>query len=259
MKELSAFSMLALPLILSNLVSAVSLDCYHIRINSTKFDLSKLGGPHHILIRDDSKTPSITNTTWTVDICQPLKKIKDIPAADQCPSGTYVCGKVVSWNPTDDPDQEHAQVDNIIPVAGNMQMSNGGSLDPKTTKLKDTDSELDGIQVELHGGFWGNKKQKAVINFECDKARTGNEGNEDATKERRSVVVRDKDDDTKEEPNPNSLTFISYGSVEGKENVDVLRLNWRTKYACEDMEEDDDDDQTEKKGGWGFFTWFVLM
>jgi len=61
----------------------------------------------------------------------------------------------------------------------------------------------------------------------------------------------DEEDVSKE----NSLTFVSYGPVEGRENMEVLRLDWRTKYACEDFEDDADG----KKGGWGFFTWFILM
>ena len=262
MKELSTYSLIALALLLSNLISAISLDCSHIRIEKKKFDLSKIGGRHIALVRDESKTPSVTNTTWAVDICQPLKKIKELPAADQCPNGSYVCGKSVSWNPVDDPDEEHAVIGGIIPVAGNMQMSNGGNLDPNVTRMKNADSEFVGLRMELHGGYWDKKKQKAVITFECDKARTGNEGNEDYNEGKRSVRTREDDDGDKkeEEDNPNSLTFVSYGPVEGKQNMDVLTLNWRTKYACEDVEEDDDGgDGTGKKGGWGFFTWLVLM
>ena len=60
----------------------------------------------------------------------------------------------------------------------------------------------------------------------------------------------DKQDDGK------SLTFVSYGAID--EKTDVLRLNWRTKYACEDFE-DDDDDSSNKSSHWGFFTWFIIM
>jgi len=106
-------------------------------------------------------------------------------------------------------------------------------------------------------------KQKAVIQLQCDKDRTGNE-------QRRRKTKRDDEDDKKgddnndddkkgddkeEEPSTSSLEFVSYGQVEGKEKLEVLRLNWRTKYACEDYADSDE----AKKSGWGFFTWFVLI
>lgn len=105
-------------------------------------------------------------------------------------------------------------------------------------------------------------KQKAVIQLQCDKDRTGNEH------KRRNLIKRDdnkeddKDgDDEKDgkgketQPSTSSLQFVSYGQVEGKEKMEVLRLNWLTKYACEDYADSDE----AKKSGWGFFTWFVLM
>lgn len=165
----------------------------------------------------------------------------------------------------DDPDQKHWQLENVIPVAGSVS-GPGSSTEPKITRLKATDSDKEGLQIELNGGSYGGKKQKAVILFTCDKERTGNEGTkitDDSTKKLRSRD--DKDDDKKksgdEVDNPNSLTFVSYGTVEGKEATDVLRLNWRTKYACEDFEGDDDDDDkgAAKKSSWGFFTWLILL
>jgi len=239
----------AFPVLLANLSSAISVDCDHIRVDRKSFDFSKLSGPHSILVHDEDRPPSIYNTTWTLDICQPLKKIKGLPNEDQCPVGTYVCGTVRSWNRVDDPNHEHVEIENVIPIAGNFETSNGKSLDPKFTRLKSTDADKDGLQLELYGGVYGRKKQKAVIEFQCDKDRTGNEGNEAA----KSEALRPRDDEKEE--NPNSLTFVSYGSVEGKESMDVLRLNWRTKYACEDAA----DEPAEKKSGWGFFTWFVLI
>lgn len=173
-----------------------------------------------------------------------------------------------SWNPGDDPDKEHVQIQNVIPVAGNFMGAK--PMDAKFTRLKSTDSELEGLQLTLDGGLYNKMKQRAVIQFICDKTRTGNEGNEAAIlslpegRGRVSLARRadeDKNDDEKDD-DARSLQFVSYGRVEGKEDVDLLRLNWRTKYACEDFEDDDDgddDDDDDKKAGWGFFTWFILM
>ena len=167
-----------------------------------------------------------------------------------------VCGVVSSWNPADDPDKKHVEIENVIPVAGNFETSTGQGLSPVITRLKSQDANADGLQIELSGGTYNKLKQKAVIQLQCDLDRTGNE------QRRKRAEASDDDDDDKdksgqdESPSTSSLQFVSYGEVEGKERTQVLRLNWRTKYACEDFTEDDGSD---KKTGWGFFTWFILM
>ena len=77
------------PLLLSTLISALTLDCSHIRVDKKKFNLEKLGGPHSITVVDKSRPPSIHNTTYTVDICHQLDRDADVPKAEQCPRGTY--------------------------------------------------------------------------------------------------------------------------------------------------------------------------
>jgi len=169
---------------------------------------------------------------------------------------SLVCGVTQSWNPSDDPDQEKVVTDYVVPVAGDFTTSTGKSLDPQWTRLKSSDADTEGLQLEMVGGVYNKRKQKAVVQFQCDKKRTGNEGNDESKRRRRSD--KDKNDKEKDD-DENSLTFVSYAAVEGKEDMDVLRLNWRTKYACEDFEEDDGDNQSKKTSGWGFFTWFILM
>lgn len=198
------------------------------------------------------------NTTWTVDICQPLRKDKKLPSADQCPAGTHVCGITTTYNPTLDPVEP--EIDQVIPVAGNYEGSGGSgrSLDPHFERLKETDTASDGLRMILKGGSYAKKDQRAIIEFQCDENRSGNEGNEE--EKRRRDDKKDKSGDEEDKNNPSSLTFVSYGELDDK--TDVLRLNWRTKYACEDhadRDDDDDEDGGNKKGGWGFFTWFILM
>ena len=89
----SSATLLCAPLFLAHLSQAVSLDCSHIRVDKKSFDLSKLAGPHSVLLQDNDKPPAVYNTTWTVDICAPLKKQKKVPSEDQCPTGTR--GKVL--------------------------------------------------------------------------------------------------------------------------------------------------------------------
>ncbi|OAP64428.1 hypothetical protein AYL99_00400 [Fonsecaea erecta] len=255
----AGYTLLTLLLSLSHLTAAVSIDCQHIRVDGKKFDLSKLAGRHSVSVHDTSRPPAEYNTTWTIDLCAPLKKLEGIRDQDQCPHGTRVCGVVRSWNPADDPEKKHVEVENVIPVAGNFESSTGASLDPKVSRLKAQDSNSDGLQIELNGGNYNKMKQKAVIQLTCDKDRTGIEkrkqkkrdGEDDADKDKN----KDTDKDGEDQPNSSSLSFVSYGPVEGKDKIEVLRLNWRTKYACEDYADSDE----ARKSGWGFFTWFILI
>ena len=73
---------------LSHLAAAVSIDCDHIRVDGKKFDLSKLAGRHSISVHATSRPPAEYNTTWTVNLCAPLKKLDGIRDQDQCPAGT---------------------------------------------------------------------------------------------------------------------------------------------------------------------------
>ncbi|KAK5275079.1 type II membrane protein, partial [Exophiala xenobiotica] len=134
----------------------------------------------------------------------------------------------------------------------NFDSSTGKSLDPKVTRLKAQDVNADGLQIEFNGGYYNKRKQRAVIQLQCDKERTGNE---ERRKGKRDGKEKEEDPEDPEEPTTSSLAFVSYGPVEGKEQMDVVRFNWRTKYACEDYADSDE----AKKTGWGLFTWFILI
>ena len=117
----------------------------------------------------------------------------------------------------------------------------------------------------------------AVIEFQCDHQRTGNEGNmcgdakvleggATAEFEKRKNLLHTSEDEEDNAPDgeKSSLRFVSYGS--SGEDTDVLRLNWLTKYACEDAQNEDGDNGDDGKVGkdrsgshWGFFTWFLIM
>lgn len=80
--------LLSLPFLLAQLSAAASIDCENIRVGGKKFDISKLAGRHSITLHDTSRPPAEYNTTWSVNLCAPLKKIDGVRDADQCPMGT---------------------------------------------------------------------------------------------------------------------------------------------------------------------------
>ena len=181
-----------------------------------------------------------------------------------------VCGIESVSNPVDD---TKISVEGVIPIAGNYETSNGKSLEPKFSRLKSEDTQAEGLRMEIHGGQYDRKNQMAIIEFQCDLDRTGNEGFETVngnmvsnhtagSLDKRGAAAMglgglakdDPEDD--EQDDGKSLSFVSYGATDDK--TDLLRLNWRTKYACEDFE-DDEDDSSGKSSHWGFFTWLVIM
>lgn len=69
------------------LVAANNLDCERIVASKKAFNLKALGGPRSVMHSVDHGGASFTNTTYTIDICQPLKPKSD-KSAERCPVGT---------------------------------------------------------------------------------------------------------------------------------------------------------------------------
>lgn len=171
-----------------------------------------------------------------------------------------VCGIEDAYDPVSD---TWNHFDSVIPIAGSYGTSTGKGLDATFTRLKKEDTENEGLRMELHGGKYAELDQMAIIEFQCDLEKTGNEGFDSIDDRRRSTNTTESpedgesgDGDDKDEAK--SLQFVSYGLRDDK--TKLLRLNWKTKYACEDYEDDDNDGNS--SGGsshWGFFTWFIIM
>lgn len=85
----------SLILIYSAIISAISIDCSDIVVDKKQFNLKVLEGPH-ALFTVRKHLPTITNTTFTIDICRPLEKTKGVPKGEDCPNGSR--GKLVPWS-----------------------------------------------------------------------------------------------------------------------------------------------------------------
>lgn len=148
----------------------------------------------------------------------------------------------------------------VFPVAGDLRDKGGFDMDAKWTRLKNhptnADPEKEGLVAEINGGFKlvnkDRRKQKAIINFVCDKSRTGLENLPDALQDQYTEDKLKRDGEDAVDGTP-SLEFLQYKEEDG---VDVLRLKWRTSHACEDAKEGED---KKKSQSWGFFTWFIIM
>lgn len=261
-----SISILTSWLLLPAAISAVTLDCENIVADNQKFNLKALGGPKDVhWVKPEP--PGYLNTTWTIDICQQLKKPKEGDKAHSCPVGTQVCGVKRVYN-----DENDGGLVEVIPIAGEYLA--GDHLAPKVTRLKHSssnqDSKREGLRVELHGGVLVKQKQKAIVEFICDAEKEGTEGFNEEEKlmdmasygqmKRRANGEGEDDGEGEDEDEPlpdldagKALQFISY-KEEG--DIGVLRLDWKTKYACEDAKQPP---AKNKKGSWGFFTWFLII
>jgi len=152
------------------------------------------------------------------------------------------------------------KIEEVIPIAGELAGKGGKDLNAKWERLRasksSADSKQEGARVEMNGGFrkaddGTTRKQKAFIEFICDKSRTGLEylpNPEDQYEE-----VTDKREEAANDTTP-SLTVVGHDEHQG--DTDILRLQWRTKHACEDSKREQDAENGQR---WGFFTWFIIV
>lgn len=190
-----------------------------------------------------------------------------------------VCGISVEH----DLNEERNDTITPIDIAGDYYTQGGRNmiLDPQYELLRDSQSNSDaarqGVRAVLHGGrrpFDDKKKgvdQRAIIEFTCDPEREGTDTEMDKNEpadDSKDGDDKGKDGDKKEEKRLSgredkgkcedsnaSLRFCGYEeeTVDKDKKARTLRLEWRTKYACEDV-------QTPDSGShWGFFTWFIIM
>lgn len=68
---------------------SAAFECGKIIVDEQTFNLADLGGPHSVVTsRWESLAETHLNTTYTVDICQPLKKSGKSKKGEECPNGT---------------------------------------------------------------------------------------------------------------------------------------------------------------------------
>ncbi|PIL29752.1 hypothetical protein GSI_08191 [Ganoderma sinense ZZ0214-1] len=120
--------------LLSALVAAQDdqkpFDC-HVTIGQDKYDLTGLKG-EFAAERDISLPPSTIHDTLSFNLCEDLTTKKDVPAEDQCPSGTRAClVRTTKKNGKDD------QVLSVIPLANSSAsaVSYEATTSPKGLQL----------------------------------------------------------------------------------------------------------------------------
>ncbi|KAJ7180334.1 autophagy-related protein 27-domain-containing protein [Mycena crocata] len=132
-------------------------------IANLEFNLCPLfsGTPTSVSFAEDTP-PTHTAYHYAVSLGAPLKLDATLPSQLQCPSGTWICLKVV--NTRLDHPSEPSRVLQVVPVAG------GSKLNPKAKLVAKAhvDDLHTPLQVTLHGDLYNRQSQKASFQFHCD-------------------------------------------------------------------------------------------
>jgi len=229
------------------------------------WDLGALDGVH-VIHHSYIEEPKVANWSFAIDLCGTLPYNKDVDKHRQCPINSKVCG----LKSIHDPGNSTSELEHWIAIAGHYDMSSGNTLEVKPTRLKNTGSR-EGLVLEMTGGKdpfqkqkgVTQKKQKAIVELVCDKEKTGWEPLPEPNLRKRD----DEEDDAPEDDAPendapeenvgSSLIFHSYEEEFIRDEIwGVLRVQWQTKYACEDYASTA---PSPRSSGWGFFTWMIII
>lgn len=272
----SLLSLFAVTSVLPQL--AWAFDCKDILADGTHFNFKELGGPHVVHWKEEDLSHEMMyKYNFTIDLCDSLKWHKGGSLATECHHGSRVCAIRENINLSSDTNSTITPID----IAGTYTSQNGRNIDAKFEALRKSKSNADagreGVRATLNGGRspFDNKKdgvdQRAIIEFVCDKEKSGLEGDEKDDSPREEGDKSDEGDEKKEEKNKlrrregggkgkceesdSSLRFCGYEleTEEKDKQVKTLRLEWRTKYACEDAP------PVDSGSSWGFFGWFFII
>ncbi|KAJ5274392.1 hypothetical protein N7497_004995, partial [Penicillium chrysogenum] len=249
---------LLLSALLPSLASASGFDCANINVGDHKYDLSPLKGVH--VLNTTAKTPdNVTSTTYRLNICNTLKSSAQYDKYGNCGTNKNICAFVHRAQ------KDGGGVDSFPFPIVDLEAAGEASKSPELKRLKDIDPETEGLRVKLEGGTYkensGDKKGKkagAIIEFQCDHERSGLEGldtiEDSEAKERRRRAEGEEGGVSSGNSN-SSLQIKSAGLSD--DDTYILRLDWRTKYACDEYEKEKGDTPSSKS--WGFFTWLIII
>ncbi|KAK4224935.1 autophagy-related protein 27 [Podospora fimiseda] len=267
----SATALLLSTLLLSTASASTPFSCDSVKVDDQTFNFKSLAGPHTV-VTHEYVPPTYHNTTYTLDLCAPLKRKSDVKKEEACPTGTRVCAIKHRW----DPKTSTAPVDQVIPII--ISPSDDKTFEWKAELLKaDADKKLaEGISLTLTSPIkYQNREQKTRIEFRCDKDLKGDEGEWDSSGLDKYVSKRAEDGPTgatpEEQFKKDGKTALVWEGYKHEGDIDTLVLRWGTGVVCpkddkggdkdkpKDGDKDKPKDGEEESRSWGFFTWFVIL
>ncbi|KAK4460586.1 autophagy-related protein 27 [Cladorrhinum samala] len=270
----SAAALLSTLVLSSTASAATPFSCDSLKVDDRTFNLKPLAGPHTV-VTHEYVPPTYHNTTYTLDLCSPLKRKDDVPKEEACPAGTRVCAIKHRW----DPKSSSAPVDQVIPIV--VAPSEDKQFDWKGEFLKpDAEKKLgEGVKITLTSPVkYQGREQRTVIEIRCDHELKGNEGEWDGSGLDKYLSKRGENGAEQATPEEqfkkkDGKTALIWEGYKHEGDVDTLILKWGTEVVCEKKEGGDKPKDGDKgKGGdkpkdggeqesrsWGFFTWLVIL
>ncbi|KAI0717444.1 autophagy-related protein 27-domain-containing protein [Cerioporus squamosus] len=117
--------------------------------------------------------PTVTKTSYRIDLRAPLKRDDALPGHEQCPDGTWICQTVSNRRPRHE--DEEARVLQVVPVAGAMHLPNVTGYRPGVNITAQfvaprNNPDKPALHIRLHGGYYVYGAQKADFQFVCDRS-----------------------------------------------------------------------------------------
>jgi len=257
-------------LLLSVLASpaAATLRCGELVVEGHKFDLHELGGPHTV-VTSEYDFPSWFNTTYTLDLCAPLKRKGEVKEELRCHDGARVCAIQHMYDP--DAGKDYPRPSKIVSIAGDLAEFGGAKFDWQAKRLSTSTDKADegkeGVRLTMSGGRYAGKDQEATVELLCDHKRTGKEGEWESQDEyvpgkaeedgksknkstrRRAAAAAAKEDDDKKDGKTDNIpekqrkkedAALIWDGYKKGDKKDTLMLTWHTKFACESAKGGDD-------------------
>lgn len=261
-----------------------SFECKDMGTQGVHFNFEKLGGPHVVHWKEDDVEHDMEyKYNFTLDLCQALKS--------ECHNGARVCGMRENIDLSQEGNSTITPIDIAGTYKSYNGREIEAKFELLRNSKSNSDSGREGLRTILHGGRlpFDDKKtgidQRAIIEFVCDKERDGLEGDEkdggksgsdkegdkkdgdkkddkkddkknDKKEEEKKISSREEGSKDSCEESDASLRFCGYEveKLEKDKKARTLRLEWRTKYACEDAPA-----ERPASSHWGFFGWFFIM
>jgi len=173
-----------------------------------------------------------------------------------------------------DAEKKSSTVEEVIPIAGDLEKHGGGQFKWDATRLKtEGEGKSEGVKLTLKGGVYEQREQRAVVEFRCKKGTSGLDGEweseDEYTKAKREEDKKDgdkKDEDKKKEGDSTGFpekqlkkdnAALIWEGYTREGNVDTLFLTWHTEHACDKAVQDNP--PADESSHWGFFTWLIIL
>jgi len=180
--------------------------------------------------------------------------------------GITVCQIKHHW----DPEKKSSTIEEVVPIAGDLEKHGGGAFKWEATRLKTEGEDKgedkgEGIRLTLKGGVYEQREQRALVSLRCNQTVSGLDGEWDSEDEyvhdKREEKEGDKNGDDEvgfpEKQLKKDNAALIWDGYKRDGDVDTLFLTWYTQHVCE--KSNSEQPPADESHHWGFFTWVIIL